>query len=45
MEHHGCWPTCLASFDLDSDLNSVIKEAECGICVPPDDKSHWLKLF
>ena len=35
----------LASFDLDSDLNSVIKEAECGICVPPDDKESLVKAF
>jgi glycosyltransferase involved in cell wall biosynthesis len=27
----------LASFDLDSELCSIIKEANCGMCVPPDD--------
>jgi glycosyltransferase involved in cell wall biosynthesis len=28
----------LASFDLNSELNKVIERADCGICVPPDDK-------
>lgn len=27
----------IASFDLNSELCSVIKEADCGICVSPDD--------
>ena len=29
--------TVLASFDLESELNSAITEAECGICVAADD--------
>ena len=29
--------TVLASFDTDSEIGSVIREAECGVCVAPDD--------
>jgi len=28
----------LCSFDVDSELCEIIKNASCGICVPPDDK-------
>ena len=28
----------LCSFDVDSELCEIIKNARCGICVPPDDK-------
>lgn len=28
----------IASFDMDSELCSIIQHANCGICVPPDDK-------
>lgn len=31
----------LASFDMKSELNSIILEADCGICVPPDDKEAF----
>ena len=31
----------LASFDMKSELSSIILEADCGICVPPDDKEAF----
>lgn len=27
----------LASFDVDSELCSIVNDAKCGVCVPPDD--------
>jgi len=28
----------VASFDIDSDLNNIINEAECGFCIPAENK-------
>lgn len=33
----------LASFDLDSDLNRIIKAVNCGICVQAEDRNALLK--
>ena len=29
----------IASFDMESELCSIIHQADCGICVPPDNKA------
>lgn len=31
----------LASFDIDSELSQIIQKADCGICIPADDKEKF----
>lgn len=35
----------LASYDLASELCSIISEAKCGVCVPPNDKEELKKAI
>jgi len=32
----------LASFDLDSELSSIVQDSDCGIIVPPDSKKELM---
>ncbi|QLY79107.1 glycosyltransferase family 4 protein [Clostridium intestinale] len=32
----------VVSFDEDSELCSIVKDAECGICVPPNEKEKFI---
>jgi glycosyltransferase involved in cell wall biosynthesis len=35
----------LASFDIDSELSSIIKQANCGLCVQPGEKGALVKAI